>query len=150
MAIEELPFGKRVAPAIVDQRAAQTPNRTYAIIPRGERLEDGFKELSYANLANAVNVMAGWLEQRLAEQGDKATKTIAYMGADDLRYPIFILATQKIGRAPLMPTLNSNSPDARLMLLEKTFEQAKEEPCFIWQSSGTTGEWGVKSDKSTY
>lgn len=45
-------------PELIDQRASVTPDRTFAFLPKGQQLEDGFFPLTYGALANAVNAMA--------------------------------------------------------------------------------------------
>jgi acyl-coenzyme A synthetase/AMP-(fatty) acid ligase len=90
-------YGKRLLPHIVDARAKSGYARPYALYPRTKDPADGFQEISYARLANAVNRAAWWLDQNLREAEEKEN-AFAYFGANDLRYVIFVLATMKTGR----------------------------------------------------
>ncbi|KAK5676426.1 hypothetical protein LTR17_027740, partial [Elasticomyces elasticus] len=63
--MEDVPPGHRLIPAAVDYRAQDTPNGVFAILPRGENLEDGFYNLTYAAFAKAVDTRAWWLDEVL-------------------------------------------------------------------------------------
>jgi len=116
---ETRPFGQRLLNNLLDERAKRTPNRVFAEIPAGQTLEDGFRPLSYPEMANAVNVMAHWLKNELDKQPDVDRNPIPYIGPNDLRYILFFLAAQKIGRASLIP-LRYNSPEAQVSLIAQS------------------------------
>jgi acyl-CoA synthetase (AMP-forming)/AMP-acid ligase II len=89
--------GKRLLPHIVDERARSGYVRPFALYPRSKVPGQGFREVSYAQLANAVNRAAWWLEAEIAREEERE-KPVAYLGPNDLRYIIFVLATMKTGR----------------------------------------------------
>lgn len=87
--------GKRLLAGYVDYLAVSDPNRRFALIPKSDNVEDGFREVTIHDIARAVNAMSRWMEKHLG--APKQTETIAYMGNNDIRYIIFILAANKTG-----------------------------------------------------
>ena len=63
----------------------------------------GWREVTFKELAGAVDYMAWWIERVVGpactqEAGVRArTGPLAYMGANDIRYVVFILACMKSG-----------------------------------------------------
>ncbi|KAK5115286.1 hypothetical protein LTR62_001486 [Meristemomyces frigidus] len=118
--MESLPRDQWLLPTIVAYRAQQTPTKTYIILPKGDRLEDGFYELSYAEFARAVDRMAWWLDENLgrsaASEGPLELPTVPYIGLDDFRYH---LAAIKTRRKALLP-FPANTPASIVNLLKTT------------------------------
>jgi acyl-coenzyme A synthetase/AMP-(fatty) acid ligase len=81
-------------PTWIDERAAETPERVFALIPRAYVVQDGYQEFTYRQLARAVDKLSRFLDQEL---GSPAVdfETIAYTGVSDLRYTILYIAVQK-------------------------------------------------------
>ncbi|KAL4860612.1 hypothetical protein BDV12DRAFT_209040 [Aspergillus spectabilis] len=94
--------GKRILAALVDEYAQSTPDRLFATIPQGPVVSDGFRQVTFRHLANAVNAMAWWIEEHIGKNGNK--ETVAYMAGNDIRYYIFILACTKTGHTPFLPS----------------------------------------------
>ena len=90
-------FGRRLLPHIVDERARSGYERPYALFPRSRDPSEGFQSISYACLANAVNRACWWLDAELSRDDEKE-HPFAYLGPNDLRYIIFVIATMKTGR----------------------------------------------------
>jgi acyl-coenzyme A synthetase/AMP-(fatty) acid ligase len=90
-------YGKRFLPCIIDQRAESGYAKPYAIFPRSEDPSEGFRSVSYVQLANAVNRLCWWMNSDASHMDGKGS-TFAYMGPNDLRYLIFVLAAMKTGR----------------------------------------------------
>ncbi|KAH7377930.1 hypothetical protein DE146DRAFT_638005 [Phaeosphaeria sp. MPI-PUGE-AT-0046c] len=61
------------------------------------------ERLETANLQNAVNHAATWLQSTLGNAITDSSNVIAYQGPNDLRYPILALAVAKIGGQMLVP-----------------------------------------------
>lgn len=80
----------------VDERARDTPERPYAIIPRSKKLDDGYVNFNYAQLAKAVDRMSWWLDQKLGKAVN--LDVIAYIGDNDLRYGLLYFAALKTRR----------------------------------------------------
>lgn len=92
------PYGRRLIPTMIDDRALETPNRQFAIIPKSDNLQDGFKSLSYQSYANAINKLSWWLEDRLGRSHETDFETVAYIGPNDLRYAMLCTAAVKTHR----------------------------------------------------
>jgi acyl-CoA synthetase (AMP-forming)/AMP-acid ligase II len=92
--------GKRLLPHVVDGRVASGYARPFAMYPRTRDPADGFQSISYARMANAINRVRWWIESELL-QPDEKKYPFAYMGTNDLRYIIFLLAIIKTGRKVL-------------------------------------------------
>jgi hypothetical protein len=93
------PRGSRLLPTLVDHYATDNVSRVpWATIPIDNTdLSQGFKDITYSQLANAVNHAAGWLLKNLPAATTEF-ETIAYVGPKDIRYPILTLAVAKLGR----------------------------------------------------
>lgn len=89
-------YGKRLAQNIVDDVARDEPDRLYARMPRPDWRKDGFRDVSYREVARAVNKLSWWLDERL---GPGEHRRIAYAGPHDLRYAFIILACMKTRRS---------------------------------------------------
>lgn len=87
--------GKRLLTECVDYLGASDPSRRFSLIPKSDDVKDGFREVSVHDIARAVNAMSWWMEKHLGTP--KQTETFAYMGNNDIRYIIFLLAANKTG-----------------------------------------------------
>lgn len=90
--------GERLITSLIDSIAHEDPSRAWASVPKDDNnLSDGFVDISYKQLANAVNRAAWWLQENIP--GETSTfETIAYTGPKDLRYPILAVAASKAGK----------------------------------------------------
>jgi hypothetical protein len=77
--------------------AAQYPSATYAEFPvNPSNIEDGYRKITYAEVANAVNSFAWWVEEnvgKLREEEQNGTQTLVYMGPNDIRYAVLCLGS---------------------------------------------------------
>jgi len=81
---------------IVDEIARETPEALYAELPRSAtNFDAGFHKVTYYLFANAINGMASWLNKTLERKGD--FETLLYLGPNDLRHNILLLAAVKAG-----------------------------------------------------
>ncbi|KAJ5162913.1 uncharacterized protein N7500_004743 [Penicillium coprophilum] len=108
---------KRLLATTVDERAESSTNQVFAVIPRGSEISDGFKNFSFKDLAWAVNFTCWWIESNIGPAQDP--ETLAYMGRNDVRYFIFMLACQKTGYQVFLPSTR-NSDEAHVHLLKVT------------------------------
>ena len=102
--------GKRLLPVIIDQLAQEDPNRPWASIPRDDYdLSQGYADISYAALANAINKLAWMVEKSIGRSN--SFETIAYLGTPDIRYhlvsPSGLVRAQGILRVPGKSTLTN-------------------------------------------
>lgn len=87
---------ERLLPSVIDHRASIDPQGVWAQYPASETTyEDGFQDATNSQVANAVNVVAWDLKEKLGTfQG---CPTVTYLGPNDLRYYIVLLAAAKVG-----------------------------------------------------
>lgn len=110
-------FGERLLPTLIDEIATTTPNRVYASIPRDDAdMSNGFRDVTYADFARAIDEFAFWLDSALG-RADGTFPTFAYFGPRDLGYAIVVVAAAKVGRKVLLAS-HLASPAAHLFLLE--------------------------------
>lgn len=88
--------GQRLLPHVIDYYAHHEPDRVFAAISQSESVANGFQDISMKAMATAVDHMAWWLERTL-KGSKKRSRTLAYVGAADLRYAIVLLAAIKCG-----------------------------------------------------
>ena len=93
----EKSLGSMLWPSLVDHIATSGYSRPYASIARSQDPADGFEDISYARLANAVNRACHWLDSNLSKCMEKSD-TFAYLGPNDLRYVILGCAALKTSR----------------------------------------------------
>jgi hypothetical protein len=86
---------KRLLATTVDDHAKHNPNNVFAVIPKGAEVSHGFRSLLMNDLAQAVNGMCWWIEENIGPA--QFPETLTYMGSNDVRYFIFMLACQKTG-----------------------------------------------------
>ncbi|KAK5118158.1 hypothetical protein LTR85_008138 [Meristemomyces frigidus] len=72
------PGSTLVLPRVIDDIAANEPHRTWLSIPRSSDLSNGWRNITFSELGDAINGMAAWVDANLGPA--KAKETIAYMG----------------------------------------------------------------------
>ena len=87
-----IPYGRRLIASRIDELAHLEPNGVWISIPSARPVE-GFRDVTWAEGANAINRAAWWLESKLGYGSDQAP--IAYMGPQDIRYIILLVAAIK-------------------------------------------------------
>lgn len=111
--------GKRLIPNVIDETARQTPDLECMSIPRSTDPCDGWKPVTWAQVANAVNYVANMLITQNGHPVPGKFPTVAYIGLEDPRYPIFVVGAIKAGYQALLISPR-NSIEAQLNLFEKT------------------------------
>lgn len=86
--------GKRTIPWVVDAYANDEPQKVYARVP-GHDLSQGFRDVTYGELAHAVNHVVWWLKGLVTTK--ERFPVISYLGVNDIRYTVIILAAIKAG-----------------------------------------------------
>lgn len=84
-------------PTILDEEAQANPNRVFAAIAKSTDLTEGFRDVTFAELANAVNYMAHQLQAKFGRELEHDFQTLTYIGLPDLRYNILFYAAIKCG-----------------------------------------------------
>lgn len=94
----ETQLGCRLLVTLIDQYAATDPSPVWAVVPTDEGdLSKGFKDITYREFANAINIAAAWLQDHLPPL-EQDFETIAYAGPKDVRYPVIAVAAAKLRR----------------------------------------------------
>lgn len=88
-------YGRRLIPHLIDERAQNGWPQPFTSIPRSSNPNDGFKDISYGQFANAINHCAWWMLGNLEKSQD--CNIIAYTGPSDIRYGILTIAAIKSG-----------------------------------------------------
>lgn len=88
--------GKRLMPHVIDHLGQYYPDKVAGSMPRNNStLTDGFRQLTFGELAHAVNYTAWWIEKNYGRSDNYDTLT--FIGANDIRYLTVIMACNKTG-----------------------------------------------------
>jgi acyl-CoA synthetase (AMP-forming)/AMP-acid ligase II len=90
-----LKISKRTLPETLDDIAKETPGRRYATISVTANVTDGFRDVSFMDIANGANRIAFQLEKLFGRSNE--FETITYLGIPDLRYVMVIFGAIKCG-----------------------------------------------------
>ncbi|OAT01333.1 ochratoxin A non-ribosomal peptide synthetase, variant [Blastomyces dermatitidis ER-3] len=101
----------------VDLLKDNNPNQLFCIHPVSPDISQGWRRITMKDLSFATDLLAHWIEANVAARSNH--ETLAYMGANDIRYAAFILACSKVGHVPLLISPR-NSVEASRHLLEET------------------------------
>ncbi|RAH64512.1 putative NRPS-like enzyme [Aspergillus aculeatinus CBS 121060] len=86
----------------VDTITKHSPTRRFGLIPNGTEVEQGFRDMTFRDLSRAVNAMSWWIDGTLGRP--QPGERIAYLGNNDVRYIIFMLACHKTGYTIFLPS----------------------------------------------
>ncbi|OLN85756.1 Iterative polyketide synthase CazM 8 [Colletotrichum chlorophyti] len=112
-------YGKRLLPQIVDEIAKSEPNREFFSVPRSSNPKDGWKPVTFKQIANAVNRIAQRIIDKRGKPEPGSFPTLTYIGPNDARYMIITLACIKAGYKALLISPR-NSFEGQMNLFEKT------------------------------
>ncbi|KAF2995268.1 hypothetical protein E8E13_004033 [Curvularia kusanoi] len=85
--------------------AAQYPELIYSEYPCSSNIVDGYRKITFREVANAVHATAWWLEHHVGKPAaNDGSETLIYMGPNDLRYAILVLSSVLVGYKMLFPT----------------------------------------------
>ena len=88
-------YGHRLIPQMIDERAESNPQGSVWSVPKSPNLADGFRDISYSQVAQAINKVAWWIDEHIGKS--TTFEKLAYIGPPDLRYSILTVAAQKTG-----------------------------------------------------
>lgn len=111
--------GRRLFTQVVDDIAHTDPERECFAIPRSSDPKDGWKTVTFKQYANAINHVARQIIANCGPPKAGTFPTIAYIGPNDARYVIMILAAVKAGYQALFISPR-NSIEGQLSLFDKT------------------------------
>ncbi|EFQ36630.1 male sterility protein [Colletotrichum graminicola M1.001] len=115
-------YGKRLIPHVIDDAARNDPARECFSIPLSSNPRDGWRPVSYGQYAAAIDRLAHHIFKTSGAPEPKSFPTLAYIGANDATYLIFIVAAVKAGYKAISALLISprNSEEAQLNLFALT------------------------------
>ena len=88
--------GRRLLPVLVDELAETDPKKPFISLARTSDTREGFKNITFGVFARAINRCAWWIEGNLGRGLDFPT-IFTYLGPQDLRHAILVLAAHKTG-----------------------------------------------------
>lgn len=97
--LSSTPYGRRLLPTLIDEVSSQDPDRECFQIPRSSEPSDGWRVLSWKDVANAVNRCAHRIVEVCGTPEKDSFPTIAYLGPNDVRYIVLMIAAVKAGYA---------------------------------------------------
>ncbi|KAI1128465.1 hypothetical protein F5Y10DRAFT_240434 [Nemania abortiva] len=112
-------YGRRLIPHIIDDIASKDPQREILVVPRSSDPKDGWVPISFSDYANAINHCAQQIVDKYGSPTGDQFPTIAYIGPQDARYLILIIAAIKAGYQALLISPRNSQP-AQINLFEKT------------------------------
>ncbi len=84
---------RRLVTSVIDQIAGEEPEAAWVVA----LASDASHNISYRQLANAINGVSWWLEREIG-RGNGATSLAFFgTGGGDVRYPILLLGAVKAG-----------------------------------------------------
>lgn len=113
---DDEPIGKRLLPQVVDRIARRNPDKVFTSTPETNDLEDGFYDVTYAEMARLVNFMSWWIHDHMGPS--ESFETLGYMGTTDFRYIVVFLAAIKCGYKLFVPSTR-NSLNGNMILLHE-------------------------------
>ncbi|KAI2602180.1 acetyl-CoA synthetase-like protein [Hypoxylon sp. NC1633] len=112
-------YGRRLLPHVIDELAHEDPGREAFSAPRSANPKDGWKTFTFKELANAVNHIAQWIVDTCGPPSAGTFPTLAYLGPNDARYIVLLVAAMKAGYKALFISPR-NSQEAQISLFEST------------------------------
>ncbi|KAL7920237.1 hypothetical protein ACQKWADRAFT_328838 [Trichoderma austrokoningii] len=105
---------------IIEDDAASNPNRPFVFVPRSTKPQDGWEPITYRQITNAANHVAHIIAQMVANDPRKDDfPTVGYIGPNDVRYLIVMLACMKAKCQPFLPSPR-NTIEGQLSLIKAT------------------------------
>lgn len=90
-------YGKRLIPNVIDDFARSDPHRECFQIPKSSDPRDGWRVISWKDYAKAVDSCAHKIVETCGEAPLGKFPTIAYIGPNDGRYLVILVAAVKAG-----------------------------------------------------
>ncbi|WQF79032.1 Putative AMP-dependent synthetase/ligase domain, phosphopantetheine binding ACP domain, AMP-binding [Colletotrichum destructivum] len=112
-------YGKRLIPHVIDDVAKTEPMRECFSLPLSSNPQDGWRGISYGQYATAIDRLAHHIVKTSGVPQPKSFPTVAYIGANDAVYLIFVVAAIKAGYKALFVSPR-NSEEAQLNLFNLT------------------------------
>lgn len=112
-----MPSGKGLVPRIIDEIAAQEPDRLCLTFPRTTNLQDGFRTMTFGAFSKAINRTAHFIQREIGRSS--MFETVMYLGYPDVRHFIVLVALIKTGHKVLFSS-HQNSVAGHTSLVKRT------------------------------
>ncbi|CAG7938799.1 unnamed protein product [Penicillium olsonii] len=98
----------------LDKLVAEQPDALYFIQPVSTDIADGWKDVSFRDLADAIEYMALWIYNEVPSTDGPST--LAYLGRNDVRYSAFVYACMRHQHtAVLLSSRNSEHASSHIL-----------------------------------
>ncbi|KAF9770435.1 hypothetical protein IL306_012028 [Fusarium sp. DS 682] len=104
---------------LIDDIASKDPDRVFTYTPSSCNIQDGWKPVTYLQLAKAVDYLAHDISKTINKTKGDEFPTVAYIGPSDWRYTAILLACVKAGCKALFISPR-NTPAVQLSLFDAT------------------------------
>ncbi|KAI1380798.1 nonribosomal peptide synthetase [Hypoxylon crocopeplum] len=135
--LNEDDFGHRLIPHVIDEYARKEPQRECFSIPRSSNPKDGWRAVTFKEYANAINHISHMIVEKCGRPPANTIPALAYIGPNDARYVVLLIAAIKAGYAALYISPR-NPSEAQITLFDKTDCRFI---CFPASHRGTVEPW---------
>ncbi|KAF2087275.1 acetyl-CoA synthetase-like protein [Saccharata proteae CBS 121410] len=111
------PFADKPLPRRVDEIASHDPNRTWVTVPLSDDVTGPWRDINFKEFSTAVSGAARWIENTIGL--GRCRDPVAYLGINDIRYAVLVLALMKTNRKALLLSLR-NSDEGQINLMRHT------------------------------
>ncbi|TLS26682.1 hypothetical protein PpBr36_04256 [Pyricularia pennisetigena] len=85
----------------IEEKSRLIPSNIFARVPLPNWETNGYRSITWKQYNDGINKIAWWLDEKLGKSVDN--DTVAYFGANDIRYAYVFAALNKTGRKLLTP-----------------------------------------------
>lgn len=90
-------YGRRLIPNIIDENVRMHPQREAFMTQWSDSLENDWRAVTWKQYANAINRCAHEIDGACGKAPKGRFPTLAYIGPQDVRYIVFMVAAVKAG-----------------------------------------------------
>jgi acyl-CoA synthetase (AMP-forming)/AMP-acid ligase II len=102
-------YGRRLLLEVLEDKSVQEPDVPWIKVPRTSDLSSGWEDITYGQAAKAVDFTAHKIVELCGHAQPDKFPVIAYIGPNDVRYHIMMLAAGKAGYQVIEFLFRSNT-----------------------------------------
>jgi hypothetical protein len=88
-------YGARLLHQTLDHLSKVSPDRLYASVPKTSDVSQGFRDITFQDMARCSDFIANWIESNIGRS--KSSETVSYIGIPDLRSVAIFFGAVKCG-----------------------------------------------------